>query len=105
MDCYRQAFSTNVASFNIIVAGRVLYGIGSGTVVVVQEAILSQQFCGQKSGGRDRIADLKRKRSIVESLITTLHLFIFKEKGEQSFLLLYLVELAFLCFRIENVSK
>lgn len=30
-----------------MIVGRVLYGIGSGTVVIVQETILSQWFQGQ----------------------------------------------------------
>jgi MFS family permease len=31
----------------MMVAGRILYGIGSGTVVIVQETILSQWFSGR----------------------------------------------------------
>ncbi|KAI8082845.1 major facilitator superfamily domain-containing protein [Halteromyces radiatus] len=41
------ALSTHSASWNIMVTGRVLYGIGSGSVVIVQETILSQWFRGR----------------------------------------------------------
>ncbi|CDS07839.1 hypothetical protein LRAMOSA01788 [Lichtheimia ramosa] len=40
------AFSTGNKSLPTMIIGRVLYGIGSGTVVIVQETILSQWFKG-----------------------------------------------------------
>ncbi|KAI9598856.1 major facilitator superfamily domain-containing protein [Syncephalis fuscata] len=41
------AFSTNIASFPIMVIGYVLYGLGSGSVTVVQGTILSHWFRGK----------------------------------------------------------
>jgi MFS family permease len=41
------AASTSTANLPMMILGRVLYGIGSGTVVIVQETILSQWFQGQ----------------------------------------------------------
>ncbi|KAI8144199.1 major facilitator superfamily domain-containing protein [Fennellomyces sp. T-0311] len=41
------AISTSYASLPTMIAGRILYGIGSGTVVIVQETILSQWFKGR----------------------------------------------------------
>src|SRR5688572_13303601 len=41
------ALSTNLRSFVIMVIGRILYGIGSGTIVIVQVAILSHWFKGK----------------------------------------------------------
>jgi MFS family permease len=41
------ALSTHSANWNIMIVGRVLYGIGSGSVVIVQETILSQWFRGR----------------------------------------------------------
>ncbi|ORZ11879.1 major facilitator superfamily domain-containing protein [Absidia repens] len=41
------ALSTHSASWNIMIVGRVLYGVGSGCVVIVQETILSQWFRGR----------------------------------------------------------
>ncbi|KAI9314580.1 major facilitator superfamily domain-containing protein [Dichotomocladium elegans] len=40
------AISTSNKSLATMIAGRVLYGVGSGTVVIVQETILSQWFNG-----------------------------------------------------------
>lgn len=41
------ALSTNLVSFPLMVFGRALYGIGSGTVVIVQETIIAQWFSGK----------------------------------------------------------
>ena len=41
------AASTSNASLSTMIVGRILYGIGSGTVVIVQETILSQWFKGR----------------------------------------------------------
>ncbi|KAI9248842.1 major facilitator superfamily domain-containing protein [Phascolomyces articulosus] len=41
------AASTSNASLTTMIIGRILYGIGSGTVVIVQETILSQWFKGR----------------------------------------------------------
>ncbi|KAI9497255.1 major facilitator superfamily domain-containing protein [Zychaea mexicana] len=41
------AISTSSASLPTMIIGRILYGIGSGTVVIVQETILSQWFKGR----------------------------------------------------------
>ncbi|CAB4436284.1 unnamed protein product [Rhizophagus irregularis] len=41
------AISTNLRSFVVMVIGRFLYGIGSGTIVTVQMAILSHWFKGK----------------------------------------------------------
>lgn len=45
------ALSTHSASLPTMIAGRILYGIGSGTVVIVQETILSQWFKGRSLAG------------------------------------------------------
>ncbi|CAG8800152.1 15027_t:CDS:2, partial [Cetraspora pellucida] len=41
------ALSTNLKSFTVMVFGRILYGIGSGTIVIVQTTILSHWFKGK----------------------------------------------------------
>ncbi|KAI7897024.1 major facilitator superfamily domain-containing protein [Mucor mucedo] len=41
------AASTSTANLSMMIVGRILYGIGSGTVVIVQETILSQWFQGR----------------------------------------------------------
>ncbi|RHZ60411.1 hypothetical protein Glove_353g12 [Diversispora epigaea] len=41
------AVSTELASFPLMVVGRILYGIGSGTIVTIQIAILSHWFKGK----------------------------------------------------------
>ncbi|KAL0090708.1 major facilitator superfamily domain-containing protein [Phycomyces blakesleeanus] len=41
------AASASSANLSMMITGRILYGIGSGTVVIVQETILSQWFNGQ----------------------------------------------------------
>ncbi|KAI7847090.1 major facilitator superfamily domain-containing protein [Circinella umbellata] len=41
------AISTSTSSLPTMIFGRILYGIGSGTVVIVQETILSQWFKGR----------------------------------------------------------
>lgn len=41
------AASTSSANLTMMIIGRILYGIGSGTVVIVQETILSQWFQGR----------------------------------------------------------
>ncbi|KAG1325743.1 hypothetical protein G6F62_008382 [Rhizopus arrhizus] len=41
------ALSAHSKNFHMMVFGRILYGIGSGTVVIVQETILSQWFRGR----------------------------------------------------------
>jgi MFS family permease len=41
------ALSTNLRSFIVMVIGRILYGIGSGTIVTIQVAILSHWFKGK----------------------------------------------------------
>ncbi|RIA97990.1 major facilitator superfamily domain-containing protein [Glomus cerebriforme] len=41
------ALSTNLKSFVVMVIGRILYGIGSGTIITVQVAILSHWFKGK----------------------------------------------------------
>jgi MFS family permease len=41
------ALSTNLASFPLMLLGRVLYGVGSGCIVLVQETILSHWFKGK----------------------------------------------------------
>ncbi|KAG0191050.1 hypothetical protein DFQ28_001045 [Apophysomyces sp. BC1034] len=41
------AISTSNTSLSTMIVGRILYGIGSGTVVIVQETILSQWFRGR----------------------------------------------------------
>ncbi|CEP14934.1 hypothetical protein [Parasitella parasitica] len=41
------AASTSTADLSMMIFGRILYGIGSGTVVIVQETILSQWFQGR----------------------------------------------------------
>ncbi|KAI8372748.1 major facilitator superfamily domain-containing protein [Radiomyces spectabilis] len=41
------ALSTHSSSLSMMILGRVLYGIGSGAVVIVQETILSQWFKGR----------------------------------------------------------
>lgn len=41
------ALSTSTLNINMMILGRILYGIGSGTVVIVQETILSQWFRGR----------------------------------------------------------
>jgi MFS family permease len=41
------ALSTNLRSFVVMVIGRFLYGIGSGTIVTIQMAILSHWFKGK----------------------------------------------------------
>jgi len=42
-----QAVSTNLHSFPVMVTGSVLYGIGSGTIMVVQEVMLTRWFSGR----------------------------------------------------------
>lgn len=41
------AISASSKSLYMMIFGRILYGIGSGTVVIVQETILSQWFRGR----------------------------------------------------------
>lgn len=41
------AISASNKSLYMMICGRILYGIGSGTVVIVQETILSQWFRGR----------------------------------------------------------
>ncbi|OBZ85425.1 Major facilitator superfamily domain-containing protein 1 [Choanephora cucurbitarum] len=41
------AASTSTTNLSMMILGRILYGIGSGTVVIVQETILSQWFQGR----------------------------------------------------------
>lgn len=41
------ALSASSKSLYMMIVGRILYGIGSGTVVIVQETILSQWFNGR----------------------------------------------------------
>ncbi|RIB14947.1 major facilitator superfamily domain-containing protein [Gigaspora rosea] len=41
------ALSTNLRSFPVMVSGRILYGIGSGTILTVQTTILSHWFKGK----------------------------------------------------------
>lgn len=41
------AASTSSANLSMMIIGRFLYGIGSGTVVIAQETILSQWFQGR----------------------------------------------------------
>jgi MFS family permease len=41
------ALSASSKSLYMMIFGRILYGIGSGTVVIVQETILSQWFRGR----------------------------------------------------------
>ncbi|RKP37903.1 major facilitator superfamily domain-containing protein, partial [Dimargaris cristalligena] len=41
------AMSTHYQSFPIMVVGRLLYGLGSGTIVTIQETILSHWFTGK----------------------------------------------------------
>lgn len=41
------ALSASSKSLYMMILGRILYGIGSGTVVIVQETILSQWFRGR----------------------------------------------------------
>lgn len=41
------AASTSRAHLPSMIVGRILYGVGSGTVVIVQETILSQWFKGR----------------------------------------------------------
>ncbi|KAI9479564.1 major facilitator superfamily domain-containing protein [Zychaea mexicana] len=45
------AASTHNASLSTMIVGRIMYGIGSGTVVIVQETILSQWFKGRNLAG------------------------------------------------------
>ncbi|KAI7901901.1 major facilitator superfamily domain-containing protein [Cokeromyces recurvatus] len=45
------ALAASPKSLYVMVMGRVLYGIGSGTVVIVQETILSQWFTGRSLAG------------------------------------------------------
>lgn len=45
------AASTSNANLSMMLIGRILYGIGSGTVVIVQETILSQWFKGRSLAG------------------------------------------------------
>ncbi|KAJ2964790.1 hypothetical protein NQZ79_g329 [Umbelopsis isabellina] len=45
------AYSTHNKSLMTMILGRVLYGIGSGTVVIVQETILSHWFSGRRLAG------------------------------------------------------
>ncbi|PVZ99307.1 hypothetical protein BB558_004668 [Smittium angustum] len=40
------AISTNMSSFGVMVLGRIIYGLGSGTIVTVQETILGHWFRG-----------------------------------------------------------
>ncbi|CAI2167413.1 17625_t:CDS:2 [Funneliformis geosporum] len=44
------ALSTDLKSFAVMVIGRILYGIGSGTIVIVQLTILSHWFKGKGLG-------------------------------------------------------
>ncbi|ORX90928.1 MFS general substrate transporter [Basidiobolus meristosporus CBS 931.73] len=41
------AFSASYASFPMMIVGRVLYGIGSGAIVIIQETIISHWFRGK----------------------------------------------------------
>lgn len=41
------ALSTHLVSFKVMVLGRVLYGLGSGSIVIIQEAILTHWFNGK----------------------------------------------------------
>jgi MFS family permease len=41
------ALSTNLTSFTLMVIGRILYGLGSGAIVVVQDSMLSAWFTGK----------------------------------------------------------
>ncbi|CAG8578995.1 2612_t:CDS:2 [Gigaspora margarita] len=41
------ALSTNLRSFPMMVSGRILYGIGSGTIITIQTTILSHWFKGK----------------------------------------------------------
>ncbi|KAK9765449.1 hypothetical protein K7432_006205, partial [Basidiobolus ranarum] len=41
------AFSASYASFPMMIIGRILYGIGSGTIVIIQETIISHWFHGK----------------------------------------------------------
>ncbi|ORZ11945.1 major facilitator superfamily domain-containing protein [Absidia repens] len=45
------AMSTHTANWYIMIVGRILYGVGSGSVVIVQETILSQWFRGRSLAG------------------------------------------------------
>ncbi|KAI8987667.1 major facilitator superfamily domain-containing protein [Mycotypha africana] len=45
------ALSASYSSLYMMILGRILYGIGSGTVVIVQETILSQWFRGRSLAG------------------------------------------------------
>lgn len=44
------ALSSNYKSFALMVAGRAIYGLGSGTIVTVQETIISHWFSGKGLG-------------------------------------------------------
>lgn len=63
------AASTSSASMPMMITGRILYGIGSGTVVIVQETILSQWFQGRSLAGvialMMTISRLVREKTIV----------------------------------------
>ncbi|ORX89781.1 MFS general substrate transporter [Basidiobolus meristosporus CBS 931.73] len=41
------AFSASYSSFPTMIVGRILYGIGSGTIVIIQETIISHWFRGK----------------------------------------------------------
>ncbi|KAL1918721.1 uncharacterized protein VTP21DRAFT_2743 [Calcarisporiella thermophila] len=41
------ALSTSVNSFPLMVCGRILYGVGSGTIVIAQETIITHWFTGR----------------------------------------------------------
>ncbi|KAL1914555.1 uncharacterized protein VTP21DRAFT_8180 [Calcarisporiella thermophila] len=41
------ALATNLRSFQLMIVGRIMYGLGSGTIVIVQEIILCQWFSGK----------------------------------------------------------
>ena len=45
------SLSTHNRSMSTMIVGRILYGIGSGNVVIVQETILSQWFYGRDLAG------------------------------------------------------
>lgn len=70
------AASTTHRNLSMMITGRIMYGIGSGTVVIVQETILSQWFQG-------------RSLAAVIALMLTISRLVRKMSGEKNYQLTY----------------
>ncbi|OMJ15907.1 Major facilitator superfamily domain-containing protein 1 [Smittium culicis] len=71
------AISSSINSYGMMVAGRIIYGIGSGAIVSIQEAILAQWFAG---GSVSAAIGIQLSTSRLSSYIGTVSVVPFAEK-------------------------